>query len=138
SGGNDCTVRVCDYLQAETTVLNGHTAWVAAIGFSRDDKYLVTGSYDHTIRIWLLSTSQCLRVLDEHNDTVRGIQFSITGETFASVSFDMTLRIWEFSSGICLKIMRHPYSLWSLAYYPNNHDYICTAGQDGVAYIWDI
>jgi WD40 repeat protein len=42
-----------DYFNAvHTKTLNGHTLPVTSVSFSSDSKYLVSGSYDKTVRIW--------------------------------------------------------------------------------------
>jgi COMPASS component SWD3 len=32
--------------------LLGHTLYVSSVCFSSDDKKIVSGSYDHTIKVW--------------------------------------------------------------------------------------
>lgn len=47
-------------------VLVGHSAPVYAVSISIDDKYLISGSGDNTIRMWSLLTRSCLVVYLNH------------------------------------------------------------------------
>ena len=43
--------------------LNGHTESVYAVAYSPDGKYLVTGGFDKTVRIWDRATGQTIRTI---------------------------------------------------------------------------
>ncbi len=40
-----------------------HTAMITRIGIDRENRYLVTGSYDKTVRVWELSSGRLLKVI---------------------------------------------------------------------------
>ena len=52
SGGNDKTVRLWD-LQHKTqnAVFQGHTGFVTAVAITSNNKYIVSGGTDNTVRI---------------------------------------------------------------------------------------
>ena len=50
---------------SETTLV-GHSGPVYSTSIMLDDKYLVSGSHDSTIRLWSLLTRQCLVVYQTH------------------------------------------------------------------------
>ena len=41
-------------------VLRGHDELVSAVGISPDNRWLVTGSYDNSARLWLLKMSDLI------------------------------------------------------------------------------
>ena len=45
--------------------LVGHSDYVLSVTFSPDGKRIVSGSYDHTIRIWDLELKQMIWDLEE-------------------------------------------------------------------------
>lgn len=47
----------------------GHTDGVTCLQFNR--KYLMTGSYDNTVKIWKVETGECLRTLTGHTKPIR-------------------------------------------------------------------
>ena len=50
-----------------------HDSWVSALAFSPDGRFLVSGSWDHTIKIWDARTGNTLRTINGHTNTIRGV-----------------------------------------------------------------
>lgn len=76
--------------------MEDHEEAVSSVAFSSDCKYLVTGSYDKTFKIWstessfeLISTSEC------HKNFILSIAFSPDGKYLATCSADTTCKIWK-------------------------------------------
>ena len=67
--------------------------------FSRDGQYIVTASYDRTVRIWDTQTySQVGDALTGHTDFVWSACFSPDGTLVVSASEDGSVRIWNAQS----------------------------------------
>jgi WD40 repeat protein len=45
-------------------ILQGHSNTVFSVAFSPDGKSLVSGSYDHTVKVWNLSDGTCTSTLE--------------------------------------------------------------------------
>jgi len=43
-------------------MLQGHTHWVTCVAVSPDNKRVVSGGYDKTVRIWEMSTGEVLNI----------------------------------------------------------------------------
>lgn len=43
----------------------GHSNWVWSVAFSPDGQTVASGSDDKTIKLWDLSTDQCLQTLED-------------------------------------------------------------------------
>jgi WD40 repeat protein len=80
-----------------TATLAGHTGLIDSVAFSPDGKTLVTGSADHTVRLWDPATGQATATLTGHTDIVLSVAFSPDGKTIASGSLDHTVRLWNLS-----------------------------------------
>ncbi len=78
---------------------SGHTNTVDAVAFSPDHRWLASGSYDKTIRIWDLSTGRTLQTLTAHTDDVWSLSFSPDGRRLVSASQDGTARVWDTNTG---------------------------------------
>ena len=53
SAGEDCAVNVWDSHTGKLIrSLRGHTGLVSSIAFSRDGRRLISGSRDHTVKVW--------------------------------------------------------------------------------------
>jgi WD40 repeat protein len=74
---------------------NGHTGGVYPLAFSRDDRTLISGSDDFTIRLWDVSTGAHRGVLLGHTGKVWDVAVSPDGRTVASASDDGTVKIWD-------------------------------------------
>ena len=49
-------------------MLSGHTAAVRCVCYN--GKYVVSGAYDHTIRVWLPDEERCVHTLEGHTNRV--------------------------------------------------------------------
>ncbi|KAF9375484.1 hypothetical protein CPC16_000693 [Podila verticillata] len=80
----------------------GHTDGVMCLQF--DDSFLITGSYDNTVKVWNIETGECLRTLTGHALCIRALHFDdaklITG------SMDRTLKIWNYHTGQCIRTLQ--------------------------------
>jgi WD40 repeat protein len=88
--------------QAATMTLEGHTESVNSVAFSADGLRIVSGSDDHTVRIWDAVSGLILHTLKGHTDSVRVVAFSADGLRIVSGSGDYTVRIWDAVSGVIL------------------------------------
>jgi U3 small nucleolar RNA-associated protein 13 len=56
---------------------------------------LVSASEDCTVRVWSLSSSECLAVLRDHMSVPTGIAFMPDGHTMITAGRDQVLNIWD-------------------------------------------
>ena len=47
--------------------------WIACISVTKDNKYIIIGSFDKLVRIWNLEKGICIKVLKFHTDIVWSI-----------------------------------------------------------------
>jgi WD40 repeat protein len=69
-----------------------------------DTKTIISSS--ENVKIWDVSTGECLRTLQGHTKRVRSIKISSNHKILVSGSFDETIKIWDFNTGECLKTLR--------------------------------
>jgi WD40 repeat protein len=81
------------------TVPSGHSAWLTDYEVSRDGKYMVTGSYDNTVKLWDYASGRELVTLSGHQNVVESVAFSPDGRTIASGSYDGTIKFWDVATG---------------------------------------
>jgi WD40 repeat protein len=84
-------------LQAGKCVLTykGHEEYVYSVCFSPDGQYALSGSGDHTLKLWNVRSGKCVRTFKGHKSRVFSVCFSPDGRYALSGSGDSTLKLWE-------------------------------------------
>lgn len=77
----------------------GHTDKLICCSVSRDGRYLATRSRDKTLRLWDVSTGNCIRTFEEHCKTIESVSLSEDVKLLITGSHDTTVRFWEPLSG---------------------------------------
>jgi WD40 repeat protein len=114
--------------------INAHRGGITSVAFSPDGESVVTGSYDHTVKVWNLSTRTSI-TLAGHNNVVNAVAVNPDGRTLASAGRD-GVKIWDLRTG--REIGSIPgFSDWvqSLAFSPDGK-LLATGGFDGTIRIW--
>jgi len=115
--------------------LTGHTHIVNSIAYSPDGKYLASGSYDKTIKIWDAVSGRNLQTLEGHTKEVTSVAYSPNGKYLASGSWGRTVIIWDAVSGNKIQTFEHD-SYVSMACSPD-WKYIASAGSYDTIIIQD-
>ena len=87
----------------ELNLLTGHTSPVYSVAFSRDGRYLVSGSMDSTVRLWDAETGKHIKTLIGHTHGVYSVAFSTDDYHLASGGGDYTARLWNAETGKHIK-----------------------------------
>jgi WD40 repeat protein len=82
---------------ANPTVLRGHEAQVGAVKISPDNRWIITGSYDNTARLWDLGARNPAAnsvLMSGHTNSVSVVAFSPHNRWVVTGSGDSTARVW--------------------------------------------
>jgi len=85
--------------------LEGHSDSVRSVAFSHDSARLASALDNSTVKIWDISSGECLQTLKGHRGWVLSIAFSHDSVRLASVSYDKTVKIRDANSGECLQTL---------------------------------
>jgi WD40 repeat protein len=117
--------------------LAGHTDAVRSVACSPDGQYIVSGSRDHTIRVWDTTTGAQRHVISGHSAPVFRVAFSSNGEWIVSASWDHTVRVWDAATGAHHRTMEgHADEVYAAAFSADGQ-FIVSGSDDQTVRLWD-
>ncbi|HTU90741.1 MAG TPA: sigma-70 family RNA polymerase sigma factor [Gemmataceae bacterium] len=124
---------------------NGRENRVASIAFSPDDRTLVSGCYDGTVRLWEVATGKEIAVLKGHEQQVATVAFSPDGRLVASGGVHPLsgggpheIRLWDAANGKEIQQFQgHNSGVTSLAFSPDGAR-LASGLRNGTVLLWDV
>jgi WD40 repeat protein len=115
----------------------GHKSIVSDVHFTHDDSYIVSSSYDRTVKIWNARSAIVDKTLNGHLDAVTSCDVTADGRYIASGSLDNTVRFWDFGTGECITIIKKHTKWVKIVRFSPDGRYLATASLDRKVYLWD-
>jgi WD40 repeat protein len=112
---------------------------IAAVSFSPDGKYVVTGSWDHSVRVWDATNGNPVSSLIGSNGQVNGAAFSSDGRYVVAAGSDAKVLVWEgwqTSTPKLIKTITEAKGLMTAAFSPDGK-FIVTGGAEGIVRVWE-
>ncbi len=102
------------------TSFDEHKSSIGCITISDNSKYLITGSFDTTIKIWELKTKKAINTII-HGAILESLTISKDNRLIASIGRDKFLKIWDFDTGNLIQTSG-PFNdfLFSVTFSPDN------------------
>ena len=70
-------------------------SYITDIKYTSDNRYLITGHLDNSIRLWDLNFKQQIKRFEGHSAAIHSLDISNDNKLLLSVSDDGTIRIWD-------------------------------------------
>lgn len=117
--------------------LIGHNDATKCITLSNNNSFIVTGSYDNTIKIWDIYNHECIKTLKGHTNYINSVKVSADNKFIVSGSADKTAKIWDLEMGECIStLIGHSGIIKSVAISHDNK-FVITGSDDNTVRIWD-
>ena len=114
-----------------------HDGEVTSVAFSPNGKFVVSGGWDNTTRVWETATGkEVARISHNGNGRVNLVAFSSDGKYVVSGSDDNTARVWETATGKEVARITHDSPVYSVAFSPDGN-YVVSGSVDGLACVWE-
>jgi WD40 repeat protein len=113
--------------------LHGHADGVYAVAFSPDGRYVVTGSFDHTLKLWETATGKEIKSYggpSGHQKMVLSVAFSPDGQLIASGGADNFLKVWDVPLDVPLRSFKTADAAQAVALSPDGK-LLALGGKDG-------
>ena len=116
---------------------------VYALDYSSDEKHLVAGYNNGSVRIWDITTGKMERELKGHTGVVWSVAYSPDGKTIVSGSADKTIKCWDAQTGKLIRTLPSRKGdkghTGIVSYVTFNHDgtYIASGSSDKSVRFWE-
>jgi WD40 repeat protein len=118
--------------------LKAHDGGLLCVAVSPDDRFLVTGDRQGTVKVWDLATRELITTLAGHTDEVQRVTFSPDGHTMATCSKDQTVRLWDVANWTERACLRgHLSTVMAVAFSPDGK-LLASVGRDQRIVLWEL
>ncbi|XP_040309080.1 F-box and WD repeat domain containing protein 10B isoform X2 [Herpailurus yagouaroundi] len=126
-------IQLLDVIQVKEVPIafRGHAGSVRALFLCEKKNFLLSGSYDLSIRYWDLKSGACIRIFNGHQGTVTCMDLYMN--RLVSGARDCQVKEWDVETGKCLKTLKHKDPIWAARI---NDNYIVSSCERGIVKVW--
>ncbi|XP_047401505.1 F-box and WD repeat domain containing protein 10B [Sciurus carolinensis] len=111
----------------------GHAGSIRTLFLCEEEHFLLSGSYDLSIRYWDLKTGVCVRIFHGHQGTVTCMD--LYKNKLVSGARDCQVKEWDVDTGRCLKTYKHKDPILATRI---NDTYIVSSCERGIVKVWHL
>ncbi|XP_034845534.1 CMT1A duplicated region transcript 1 protein isoform X1 [Mirounga leonina] len=128
-------IQLLDVIQVKELPIafRGHAGSVRALFLCEEENFLLSGSYDLSIRSWDLKSGACIRIFNGHQGTVTCMD--LYKNRLVSGARDCQVKEWDIETGKCLKTFKHKDPILATRI---NDTYIVSSCERGLVKVWHI
>ncbi|KAF1410864.1 F-box/WD repeat-containing protein 10, partial [Spheniscus mendiculus] len=91
-------------------LLSGHAGSIKALFLNEKKGFVLSASFDLSIRCWNIYSGACVKIFNGHCGTITCLD--LHEEQFVSGARDGMVKVWNLESGKCLKTLKHNSAVW--------------------------
>ncbi|XP_072098258.1 F-box and WD repeat domain containing protein 10B isoform X1 [Mobula birostris] len=135
SGSSDRKIRFLDIKRSKdiTNVIQGHAGSIKTLFLCEERNFVLSGSFDLSIRRWNLTTGSCMTIYRGHMGDITSLQ--LHKDRLVSGAMDCLTKVWDLEQGKCLSSLRHNKPVLSVAVSEKN---VISGCENGEIHIWNL
>ncbi|NXS66647.1 FBW10 protein, partial [Pandion haliaetus] len=91
-------------------LLSGHAGSIKALFLNEKKGFILSASFDLSIRCWNIYSGVCMKIFNGHCGTITCLD--LHEEQLVSGARDGMVKVWNLESGKCLKTLKHNGTVW--------------------------
>ncbi|XP_077022183.1 F-box and WD repeat domain containing protein 10B isoform X2 [Tamandua tetradactyla] len=111
----------------------GHAGSIRALILCEAENFILSGSYDLTIRYWDIKSGTCIRIFNGHQGTITCMD--LYKNRLVSGARDCQVKVWDVETGKCLKTFKHKDPILATRI---SDTYIVSSCERGVVKVWHL
>jgi len=108
------------------------------VSFHECGDFLVSGSMDHTARLYDINSERCRQVFRGHADSINCVTFQPFTNTVCTASADKSISLWDMRSGLNVQTFRQENNAVNTAMFNARGDMLVSGDADGSLKLWDL
>ncbi|XP_058139433.1 F-box and WD repeat domain containing protein 10B isoform X2 [Dasypus novemcinctus] len=111
----------------------GHAGSIRALILCEEENFILSGSYDLSIRYWDIKSGTCTRIFNGHQGTITCMD--LCKNRLVSGARDCQVKVWDVETGKCLKTFKHKDPILATRI---NDTYIVSSCERGIIKVWHL
>ncbi|NXT49230.1 FBW10 protein, partial [Pluvianellus socialis] len=112
-------------------LLSGHAGSIKALFLNEKKGFILSASFDLSIRCWNIYSGACMKVFNGHCGTITCLD--LHEQQFVSGARDGMVKVWSLESGKCLKTLKHNSVVWVVK---TDGTCVISGGDRGLVKVW--
>ncbi|XP_025899402.1 CMT1A duplicated region transcript 1 protein-like [Nothoprocta perdicaria] len=142
SGGNlvavgsaDRKVRFLGVLEMKEVLpmLSGHAGSIKALYLNEKEGFVLSASFDLSIRCWDIYSGVCTKIFNGHSGTITCLD--LLKNKFVSGAKDGMVKVWDLESRRCLRTLKHNSTIWVVKM---NGTHVVSGCDNGLVKVWNM